>query len=745
MLKIYKASAGSGKTYTLAYEYIKALLGVKNRETGRYCLNSAKYLNGKPESTNRHKYILAITFTNKATEEMKHRIIDKLDALSVLPVAGNKDADYADRLCDEFGCTRAELAEVAGKALRQLLNFYSVFNVTTIDSFFQRVLRTFARELDRQGDFSIELNDMLAVQAAVNAMLDDFNREGKIDSPLGRWIVGYLATQFESGEKTNFFNRRANLHTTLVNLLSKISEETFKEHEEDMEKYLAIDDGNGGSQLKVDALLKALAARRADIIVEVKDIVAADLQALADRGVTLDQVKGSLCVAKYIKEYFLTGKLCTKEMINYTNFVPYTEGTKDPFKKTFKGTDADKEAFADMLRIARSKYFDYFGIQSIERAVGTFTLLAYAWRYLKEFSTSNNTVLLSDTGSILNRIIGEEDTPFIYERMGVNLRNFLIDEFQDTSRLQWSNLMPLVGNGLSEGHDSLIIGDEKQSIYRFRNSDSSLLHTKVEKDLPAPEYGTTVYGTGTKENTNWRSASDIVLFNNTLFTNLAYALHVDGFENVCQAVASKNLHHRGYVEFVPVKDDDVKEAYGDDSDLKDEAMRTYYTVDLMASRMMRQHDELGYSWKDMAVLVNTNKEGALVVERLMTAYPAITVMSEESLYVRRSPAVQLIIGVLQLMNVPDTGEVSADGFPTSSQLARIMSRLEYYRGQGFPVDEAIDLAKAPDASGGMQVGIDAIRQSRPSSLPALVETIIREQLSEDDRRSQVAYLTAFLD
>ena len=174
-------------------------------------------------------------------------------------------------------------------------------------------------------------------------------------------------------------------------------------------------------------------------------------------------------------------------------------------------------------------------------------------------------------------------------------------------------------------------------------------------------------------------------------------------------------------------------------------MRTYYTWDLIAYMIIRHHDELGYSWKDMAVLVNTNKEGALVVERLMTAYPAITVMSEESLYVRRSPAVQLIIGVLQLMNVPDTGEVSSDGFPTSSQLARIMSRLEYYRGQGFPVDEAIDLAKAPDASGGMQVGIDAIRQSRPSSLPALVETIIREQLSEDDRRSQVAYLTAFLD
>lgn len=747
MLKIYKASAGSGKTYTLAYEYIKALLGVKLPGSDRYCLNSAKYLPSGAESSNRHKYILAITFTNKATEEMKRRIIEKLDALSVTVAPGGKDADYAADLCDEYGCTRADLAETAGRALRQLLNLYSAFNVTTIDSFFQRVLRTFARELDRQGDFSVELNDRMAVQTAVNAMLDDFNRNGEVDTPLGRWIVSYMSGQLDTGGKTNFFNRRSQLHTMLVGILTNICEETFKPYEAEMKKYLGVDspDGNTG---KVDALLKALRHVRQNILPEIKNKVTADLRNLEASGVTLDHLNSRMNLRKYIEEYFLTGRKCTEKMVDNDTFVLVCEGLKDPFKKAFKGSDADKAMFADMLQRVRKRYYDYFAIERIEAAVNSFALLAFAWRYLKDFSTDNNTVLLSDTGNMINRIIGRDDTPFIYERMGVNLRNFLIDEFQDTSRMQWSNLKPLVENGLGEGHDSLIIGDEKQSIYRFRNSDSSLLHSEVENiDFPAATYGTTVHGNDTSENTNWRSAADIVLFNNTLFTNLAADLHVDGFDNVCQAIAPKNRERRGYVEFVPVKDEAVKEAFGDgpDSGLTEEKKKKYYAVDLMAERMVCQHDELGYGWKDIAVLVNTNKEGATVIDRLMSAHPQIPVMSEEALYVKKSPAVQLIIGVLKLMTSPDTGGVPKDGFPTPAQLARTMSRFEYFRNKGLSLDVALDEAMGGGEGDTISVGIDAIKKRQAASLPALVETIIREQLSETERRSQVAYLTAFTD
>lgn len=675
---------------------------------------------------------------------MKRRIIDKLDALSVLPSTGGKDADYAKELCTEFGCSRAELAEAASKALHQLLNLYSEFNVTTIDSFFQRVLRTFARELDRQGDFSVELNDRFAVQTAVNSMLDDFNRTGDVKNPLGKWIFRYISNQLDTGGKTNFFNRKSQLHSMLVGILTNICEETFKPFEARMKEYLEIDSPEGGNPHKVDALLNALAKSREDILEEITAYVGSSLFRLEASGVTLDQLNGKLSLRRYIEDYFLTGQKCTEKIIDNATLVSVAEGNKDPFKKSFKGTEADKELFSDMLRYVRQKYYDYFGIQQIETAVNGFALLAFAWRYLKDFSSDNNTVLLSDTNSMIYNIIGQEETPFVYERMGVKLRHFLIDEFQDTSRMQWTNLKPLVANGHSFGHDSLIIGDEKQSIYRFRNSDSSLLHTEVEThDFP----DASVHGNRISENTNWRSASDIVLFNNTLFTNLAGMLSVDGFDNVCQAVSPKHLHHRGFVEFVPVNEDIAVEVLGEEavSDLTKDKIKKYYAVDLMAERMKRQHDELGYSWRDMAVLVNTNKEGAIVIDRLMSTHPSVPVMSEESLYIKKSPAVQLIIGVMKIMAATDSGDLQKRDFPNPAQLSRILSRLEYFRNKGLSLDNALDEAMKVEADDPLSVGIDAIKKRKPSSLTALVETIIKEQLPESERRSQQPYIMAFLD
>ncbi len=746
MLKIYKASAGSGKTFTLAYEYIKILLGVK-QDSGEYRLNSPKYNKEQREISNRHRYILAITFTNKATEEMKRRIIEKLDALSMLPVPGEKDADYAAELCREYGCSRVELAEVAAKALRQLLYFYSAFNVTTIDSFFQRVLRTFAFELDRQGDFSVELNDRHAVQTAVNAMLDDFNRTGDIRNPLGKWIVDYIGGQLETGDRTNFFNRNSKLHRTLVGILTNICEETFKPYEAQMKAYLEIDSPDGGNPHKVDDLLRALRQAKDNILQEIKRDVTADLRTLEASGVTLDQLRSGSTPRKYIEEYFSTGKKCTKAMIDNGTLVKVISSNgyepENLYKKSFKGSDSDKEFFSGMLGRVRKRYYDIFSIESIEKAVGEFALLAFAWRYLINFSADNNTVLLSDTNNMIHRIIGKEDTPFIYERMGENLQSFLIDEFQDTSRMQWTNLKPLVKSGLSENHDSLIIGDEKQSIYRFRNSDSSLLRTQVKEDFPdACEKGKKA-----GENTNWRSAADIVRFNNTLFTNLAGTLGVDGFGNVCQTIAKKHLNHSGYVEFVPIEEEAAVEAFGEDDaqGLTADKLKRFYAVDVMAEKMRHQHDVLGYSWKDIAVLVNTNEEGATVIDRL--GKYGIPVMSEESLYVKRSPAVQLVVDVLKLIAAPGSGDVPVDDFPNSAQLARIMSRFGYFHNKGLTVDEALDRALDSSGMNADAVGIDAIKKRKPSTLPALVETIIREQIvvPGSPLRFEAAYLTAFLD
>ena len=188
MLTIYKASAGAGKTFTLAYEYIKALLSDKS-DDGSYRLVPKQHISG------RHRSILAITFTNKATEEMKSRIVQELHA-----IAAGEDTEYMKMLSRELGCQPSELSASALVAMQQLLYDFQYFNVSTIDSFFQMVLRTFAREIDKPGNYEVELNDNYAVAVGVGMMLGDLNaNDTQRTRQLASWLTGFMLEAMEIG------------------------------------------------------------------------------------------------------------------------------------------------------------------------------------------------------------------------------------------------------------------------------------------------------------------------------------------------------------------------------------------------------------------------------------------------------------------------------------------------------------------------------------------------------------------
>lgn len=760
MLTIYKASAGSGKTYTLAYEYIKMLLGTRPEGSDRYVLNCRAALAplGLRPDPRAHSHILAITFTNKATAEMKSRIIRELDSLGHVPGPDGADASgYARALMEEFGCSREALADTARTALQGLLNDYGSFNVSTIDSFFQTVLRTFAREIDRQGDYRVELDQRYVLAAALSLLFDDLNDSAT--GPAARvfeWLSGQSGARVRDGKDFNPFYRGSGMYRTILDSLGSTFDERFARRAPEIHDYLA-----DPSRMKAFAsALDDLAARLA------AEEYAATQQALG--AVNPQELKAAL-----------RGLM---EGVSVETGVPDKDADKI-LRPTSKYMAALRDGVAAECYLAKAASPDYGPLfewydtvsralvrrrstARIKGALDGLWALSYINDYVNRFRSENNLILLADTNSLLRTIISEEETPFIYERIGQPLRHFLIDEFQDTSRMQWHNLRPLVANSLASMHESLIIGDVKQSIYRWRGADSSLLDTSVEQtDFPA---SSRVRGRAPGENTNYRSAHGIVRFNNTLFSRLATAGGVKGYDGIEQSLPGGTAALTSYITVTDIDPDvaaDKPLVYVDTPQLDVlregglEADPTNLALSRMAAALLDEHAR-GYRWRDMAVLCRTHSDMGKVVDFLLTHYPAIQVMSDEALLVRNCASVKLIVGMLELMDkasgeglpVEDPQRDSPDpAYRTRTDAEILTDRFEYFISHGRSAQDALTDAMdmsvncAGDGADSQHADLRAIRDLAPANLVALVEAIIERKLTPERRAADMPYISAFVD
>ena len=720
-LTVYKASAGSGKTYALTREYILALIGVKNPADGTYRLNHPHYSPTGRALANRHRGILAITFTNKATDEMKERITVKLRALTFLPDPGEKDADYADEFTAKLGCTRQELAEAAQTALEQLLHDFQNFNVSTIDAFFQRVLRVFARELDRQGDYEVELDQDAVMRAAVNRLLDDFNLNQHQKRDLKRWILSRMKESLAQGKRANIMDRRSGPHRELVAVMARITGEDFARYEKNMREYL------NASPSKINQFNAALRRRREDIDAESRSIASDAIAAVEAYGPKHDVKVDAL---NFLRKFANGEKPSDKTAAN-------------GLARALAGNVRNKNCICplevtDALCAATIRCVELMSLKAdLMRMIEIATKLAfvgYAWRYVDEIYEANNTLLLADTNAMINHIIDGCDVPFIYERLGMQLHHFLIDEFQDTSILQWANLRPLVANALHDYHDCLIIGDVKQSIYRFRNSAPDLLDRQVEHDdFPGM---TIARGTEPADNTNHRSSREVVVFNNTLFSRLASLTRAVGYANVVQPPKQEAP---GYVRFfkceIPEGADKNADPFADAPQLA-----------LMASEMMRQHREGGYAWSDIAILGSRHDDNARAIEYLLRFTP-IPVLAEEGLFLHKSPAVKLIIALLRMVDLRQTTPDicgAAPRFLSMADMQLILSRFEFYV-TAQAIEPEVALEKAFGDRADIDAVVAAIIGPGTNSVAELVEDIILQFISPEMRDSNSAYLAAFQD
>ena len=730
MLTVYKASAGSGKTFTLAYEYIRTLLSVRDDASGKYCLNIDRYAPGGHRRRCRHAHILAITFTNAATEEMKSRIIRQLSCLA--DDATMDSTIYTAMLCREFGCTRQELSQAAAKALNELLFDYNSFNVSTIDSFFQVVLRTFSREIDHQGDYELSLERKDMIHQSVSLMLDELN-DGTIgkESRLYSWVKRYMVDKMAQGNTYNFFNRNGKIILGLVDLLERSMDETFADNSAALDEYLS-------DTARVDAFRRALKDGTDSAFGPGRDAAQRVLDFCYAQGIPREGINSSFLGRL---EQMASGNVAVAKR-DFVKIAAFAEVYEDKAvlkaavsKKLPGGVLEAYRALCDDFTATASACFDRRDIyRTLLDSFGDLEFIGYVRNTLRKLLTENNMVLIADTGELLSKIISDQEMPFIYERLGVQLSNLLIDEFQDTSRVQWRNLKPLVANSLAEDNFCLIIGDVKQAIYRFRNSDSELLGSHVQQvDFPSR---TVERGAEPRDNTNYRSAGAIVHFNNEVFHRLAADLGAGHYDQVRQAIS-------GSLEKVPAY---IKVNFVDDA----KATQVQVLEDMVAD-IRRQH-AAGYAWSDILILLRERDLATLTVRYITENHPDIPLLSSEALLLASSPAVRTIISTLRLIMQSYEGRQLTRGndapkYADKRDIMMMITRYHYFQSQGD--DHLTALYKALDeggeASEHLGEEVRAIRSRNASNLVSLIEAIVEERLTPQLRTEQYAYIAALQD
>ena len=605
-LTVYKASAGSGKTFTLATEYIRLLV----------------------ENPTSYRSILAVTFTNKATEEMKMRILSQLYGIwQQLP----ESADYTKVIQEKTGYKTSLISERAGIALSNLLHNYNYFRVETIDTFFQSVLRNLARELELTTNLRIGLNDHQVEEMAVDQLIADLSAT---DIVL-QWILKYIMESISDDRSWN-----------VISHIKKFGRTIFLDRYKEVADELSEKMQEPGFFERYTTQLREL---RDTALERMKEIGESFFDTLESEQLTIDDLSGkSRGIASFfnklrngvfdpsVENATVAGHLgnpekwCTKTHPQRTFIYALAEGT-----------------LGDILRYAveeRPRQWKLYKSADLTlRHLNQLRLLGSIEEKVRTLNADANRFLLSDTQQLLHTLIGESDTPFIFEKIGAQLEHVMIDEFQDTSTVQWQNFRVLLSEAMSHDDGSnLIVGDVKQSIYRWRSGDWRLLNN-IEQQFDNRLIETQAL------DTNYRSQRNIITFNNVFFRHAARLAYLEQ-EELCadeaqqlqkayadveqQIPASKEPQGLVSIQLLPA--DDYQEAT---------LRQIADTITSLAAR--------GIPHKEMAILVRANANISIIARYFMQQMPEVTIVSDEAFRLDASNAVCLLIHALRLLTHPD--------------------------------------------------------------------------------------------
>lgn len=607
---IYRSSAGSGKTRTLAKEYLKLALRLR-----------AQYF----------RHILAVTFTNKATQEMKDRILAYLDEF-----AKGKPGDLADELIRELKLDPLTFQQNAQEVQAAVLHEYSHFSISTIDAFFQKVIRAFTREAGLTGDYRLEIDQDAVLEEVIANLIEELgsNRE------LTDWVVEFARENLENEKPWD-------IRGSLLEFSREIFREEFKVIEDDVVEKTS-------EPGYFPALKKRLQSIKWGFLEQIGTPAREAIKILSKQ----EWDQGDLMHGRNAGVYSVLEKFASCRQISdlkepssrFRQFAASAEAW--PSKKTPHAAAIVRTArtvvplLQNMLDVYDRGLVDALSAEVALQNLYVFGLVSDISRKLREFKTENNLMLLADAPKFLNGVIQDSDTPFVYEKVGSFYRNYLIDEFQDTSGLQWKNFLPLLLNGLDQGYASLVVGDVKQAIYRWRGGDLKLLHETVEKEIGSERIAVK------NLNSNFRSSRSVVGFNNAFFETASALVSADtshplpsaAYEDIRQSISKDQ---EGFVNVIFIKgDEEIK--------WKDQALERIpgYLEDLQRK---------GVPLKEIAILVRKNDEGQDVVNYLLQykagvkAIPGMRydVVSGESLRIDTAATVSLLEGAMKYLYNPD--------------------------------------------------------------------------------------------
>lgn len=683
---IYDASAGSGKTYTLVKEYLKIIL-----------------LSKKPDA---YRNILAITFTNKAVHEMKSRVVESLSEF-----AKENPSDKALRLMQdiqaETGLSLASITEKAKSIIKNLIHNYAAFDILTIDKFTHKVIRAFAHDLNLPITFEVSLDTENLLAEAVDAII----AEAGNDEILTNLLVDF--TMEKTDDDKSWDVSREIMETGKLILNENNREEITHFQNKTISEFIEIKN-------KLTELCAQMEAETIQLATEA-------LQLIENKGIDIKSFSGG-----YFPKHLVN---IQEKKFNPANKT-YYEFDDIKINKTAPDRQIIEGIIPNLLEILSSVYKKFEKKSFYEAFLKNITplsLLNTVSNELGKIQKEQNILSIAEFNKLINEQIQNQPAPFIYERLGEKYHNFFIDEFQDTSEMQWQNLIPLIDNALSgedlngERGSLMIVGDPKQSIYRWRGGKAEQFIELSKDKNPFVNPDKKLFSLAT----NYRSYSQIIEFNNDLFSFLSQEFVREDYKDLYQNHSHQLTNDKkgGYVNisFVPKVN---KEAFDEDETLAKSEL--YLAATLETIEKVSQN---GFRYKDIVILTRKKSHGTEIANFLTEK--GIPILSSESLLLGASSEVQGVVHILRYLK-------------NNSDLLAKANFLYYLASQQnrLAIHDFIAQGMEQKTETGFQQWLAAFeidfsfRNIRKKSLYEVVEIIIAKVIPIEKRN---AYIQFFLD